>query len=187
MNTKDNQRARLTRLLLKQAYLELMREKAGRITVKELCERAEVNRSTFYLHYNEPNDILIELEDETVGHIRDAMSTLGAIDKPSPDVSAQVSSFLNYVRRDGELYRLFLVDNNDAHFRRKLRDEALRIAEDSFRIEMEPERKRAVFLYIVSGALEVLTDWVRSDFALPDAAVAQVLYSMSEGGLRSMF
>ena len=50
MNTKDNQRARLTRMLFKNAYLELM-EAGDRINVRALCEKAQLNRSTFYLHY----------------------------------------------------------------------------------------------------------------------------------------
>ena len=49
MNTKDNQRSRLTKLLMKQAYIHLMHEKStARITVKDICAGAEVNRSTFY-------------------------------------------------------------------------------------------------------------------------------------------
>ncbi len=33
------------------------------ITVKEICELAGVNRSTFYLHYEGPNDLLLETVD----------------------------------------------------------------------------------------------------------------------------
>ncbi|MBO6268040.1 MAG: TetR/AcrR family transcriptional regulator [Clostridium sp.] len=36
------------------------------ITIKELTERAMINRKTFYLHYNSLDDLLQELQDEIV-------------------------------------------------------------------------------------------------------------------------
>ncbi|MEG0765593.1 MAG: TetR/AcrR family transcriptional regulator, partial [Pseudoflavonifractor sp.] len=60
---KDDQRTRMTRRLLQQALVELMREKPLRsVTVKELCARAEVNRSTFYLHYYDIYALMQELD-----------------------------------------------------------------------------------------------------------------------------
>ena len=44
-----------------EAFLELLEEKDfAYITVKEICEKAGVNRSTFYLHYETVNDLLAE-------------------------------------------------------------------------------------------------------------------------------
>lgn len=51
-----------TAALMDQALLELLHRKAfDYITVKDVCERAGVNRSTFYLHYNTTRDLLTEL------------------------------------------------------------------------------------------------------------------------------
>lgn len=44
-----------------EAFLELLGEKDfPYITVKEICSRAGVNRSTFYLHYETIEDLLAE-------------------------------------------------------------------------------------------------------------------------------
>ena len=66
MNTKNNQRTRLSKMMLKNALLDLLREKGmiTKISVRELCERADLNRSTFYAHYSEPKQLLAEVEDE---------------------------------------------------------------------------------------------------------------------------
>ena len=43
------------------AFLELLQRKDfSFITVKEICEKAGVNRSTFYLHYETVGDLLEE-------------------------------------------------------------------------------------------------------------------------------
>lgn len=187
MNTKDNQRARLTKKLLREAYMSLMSEKpTGKITVKDICGRAEINRSTFYLHYAEANDILMELEDETMESVRGAIAEVAAMDEPSSDVSDSLTRFLQYIRRNEEMFRTFLVDNSDPHFRKKFLNVAREIAEAAFRVEIEPEKKESVYLYIVSGCLEVLTEWIRSGFVIPERTLSKVLFGLCEGGLRSV-
>ena len=50
-----------TALLMDEALIQLLEKKEYEfITVKEICEKAGVNRSTFYLHYESIDDLLIE-------------------------------------------------------------------------------------------------------------------------------
>ena len=60
-----DRRVRKTRALLRQGLIGLMREKSVQdITVKELCEACDINRSTFYLHYTDVAQLLHSIEDE---------------------------------------------------------------------------------------------------------------------------
>lgn len=187
MNTADNQRSRLTKMLLKQSYLRLMNEKqTGRITVKEICAYAEVNRSTFYLHYTEPNDILIELEDETIAQVKQALSAIGELDEDTDSAQNYLLSFLRHVQLHGELYRTFLIKNSDPHFRRKLQEAALALTSTVFQMEISPEQCRFVYLFLVSGSIEVLIDWIRSDFSIPEKEVCKILFHLCEGSLRGV-
>ena len=62
---KQDHRIRLTKLLLREAFLDLLVEKpVAKITVKELCEQANVNRATFYAHYRD----LFDLHEEIDAH-----------------------------------------------------------------------------------------------------------------------
>jgi AcrR family transcriptional regulator len=64
MGTQDR-RIRKTRTILKNSLIELMNEKSVKhITVKELCEKADINRGTFYLHYKDVFDMLEKIEEE---------------------------------------------------------------------------------------------------------------------------
>ena len=63
MEQKESRRVTMTKLLLKTALIELMQEKPfPQITIKELCERADLNRTTFYLHYADQTAVLREIE-----------------------------------------------------------------------------------------------------------------------------
>lgn len=56
-----------TALLMDQALVELLKEKElAYITVKEICKKAGVNRSTFYLHYETISDLLSEIMEHTM-------------------------------------------------------------------------------------------------------------------------
>ena len=65
--TKNNRRVRFTRSALREALIDLILEKPlVSITVKDICARADINRSTFYLHFKDVTDILRTTEDEII-------------------------------------------------------------------------------------------------------------------------
>ena len=67
---KTDRRILRTRALLRQGLAELMQEKnAGDITVKGLVAHANVNRSTFYLHYTDIDQMLASVEAELLERI----------------------------------------------------------------------------------------------------------------------
>ena len=55
---------------IRKAFIELAKEKPiDSITVKELCERALINKATFYLHFENLNELITIFEDEYVKDI----------------------------------------------------------------------------------------------------------------------
>lgn len=65
MNKKNNQRFHDTEVRMEAAMLELMKTmEFEKITVKKICEKAEVNRSTFYAHFLDIYDMLDKMEKE---------------------------------------------------------------------------------------------------------------------------
>ncbi len=61
----EDLRVRRTRKLLQQAFIELTVEKGfAALTVRDITERAMVNRSTFYRHYLDKYDLLEEYLNE---------------------------------------------------------------------------------------------------------------------------
>ena len=67
MEIKEDRRIRKTRNILKSSLAELMKEKDFKdITVKDIAERADINRGTFYLHYKDTYDLLEKVEDEII-------------------------------------------------------------------------------------------------------------------------
>lgn len=68
---KDDQRIELTKRLLKEGLLRLLKTKdLNRISVTELCKESGINRATFYRHYEKPQDILNELRRDMFQDVR---------------------------------------------------------------------------------------------------------------------
>ena len=65
MQKKTDRRVRKTKTQLRNGLAMLMKEKSvGEITVKELVDQVDINRSTFYLHYPDISGLLHEIEND---------------------------------------------------------------------------------------------------------------------------
>ena len=61
----NDHRTRITKMLIRKALTDLMAYKpVTDISVKELCEKAGINRGTFYSHYTDIYNLLEKIEEE---------------------------------------------------------------------------------------------------------------------------
>lgn len=68
-------RVKKTRRAIRSAFYALLLEKPfEKITVKDITERAEINKTTFYAHYDTIYDLVDQLEEETVTTIMERMN-----------------------------------------------------------------------------------------------------------------
>ena len=67
---ESDRRTRYTKRVIKDVYVELLSElPASKITVTEICRRADINRGTFYLHYEGLPNVMDDLENEVYEEI----------------------------------------------------------------------------------------------------------------------
>ena len=182
MNKKSNQRVRLTKKMFKDAYIELMHVKnTDKITVKELCETAELNRSTFYLHYNEPNDILISIEDELIENVINYIDDISVNIINEPLTLIEV--FLDFFKQNDEIFRLLLIENPSPHFKDKFIRFCLKKLVSSIDYIANPQYKDYIFSFTVYGSLSILMRWIAHNYDLEKKELATLLYQLSEGAL----
>lgn len=98
-----------TRRAIRNALIELAEGKeVDKITVKELCERAEISKPAFYSHYGNIYDVVDEVEDEVVQKVCDQMAHRSIDDIALPatlrELGEQVyqNPLRNVVRNDAE-------------------------------------------------------------------------------------
>lgn len=72
-----DRRVQKTKAAIREAFLSLLKKKrAEEITVTELAQEANIERKTFYLHYNNINDIIDEIETVVIDMIAEGTKGL---------------------------------------------------------------------------------------------------------------
>lgn len=186
MNTKNNQRTRLSKMLFKNALMDLLKEKGSinKVSVRELCDRAELNRSTFYAHYQEPNDLLIEIETELLDATEEHLKKIGA----ENDIGAHkyILSFLQYIRQNDKPFRALLIDSTDPEFRSRFMQQSIIQFVDNLRIELPKELEQYIFSYILNGSTGIIIQWIRSDYAADENEIVNLLFSINHSALTNL-
>lgn len=183
MNTKNNQRTRLSKMLFKNALMDLLREKGSinKVSVRELCDRAELNRSTFYAHYQEPNDLLIEIETELLDATEEHLKKIGA----ENEIGAHkyILSFLQYIRQNDKPFRALLIDSTDPEFRSRFMQQSIIQFVENLRIVLPKELEQYIFSYILNGSTGIIIQWIRSDYAADENEIVNLLFSINNSAL----
>lgn len=115
MKKREDRRIMLTKRLLKDALIELLKEKdIYHISIRELCEKADVNRSTFYKHYVSQFDLLTDMENDMLDFIA---KTIRHNESEPEKIFATAC---NYLEENIEFARLIINNNVDPAFAQKL-------------------------------------------------------------------
>ena len=106
MNKKNNRQYQGSDIRMKRAMLELMNTLPfSKITVRLICEKAEVNRSTFYAHYVDIYDMLGQMEANLHKKLIENYPVPEEVAPLSPE---SFLTFLKFIREHRDFYRVAL-------------------------------------------------------------------------------
>lgn len=110
-----NNSSRKTRKIIKNVFAEMLSEKKelGKITVSELCKRADISRGAFYSHFDDIYSVAEDYENEMI----DTFFSNARLFE-SKDIMKFIDSIFEFIRQNNENYRL-LCKSNDFLFAAK--------------------------------------------------------------------
>ncbi len=161
--TKDkntcNRNARRTRALIEGAFLELIKEKPyTKISVREITERADINRSTFYLHYLDIYDLLDQIESGVTDSIEKALMEIRREDYVPGKHPFHVHVFRELMQHE-DIFRILFSKNGDIDFIYRLATtmgEGLYKGWSSYFGDNVPKNLEMYVSYITFGMIGVL-------------------------------
>ena len=156
-----------TASLMDEALLLLLEQKDfDAITVKEICRKAGVNRSTFYLHYESMNDLL----EETVGMINDRFkASLSSVPADDPSKVVLTSEkylrpYLGFIKENMRAYKvihqkdhLFNSQKTFESFYQSIFSPALT------HFGVDEKEKKYVFAFYTQGTVAIIGKWLEED------------------------
>ena len=171
-----------TKASLKKGLFELVRNKAiERITVKELCEQAHVNRSTFYAYYKSPEDLLEEVLNELYARFEEAAKggeEDGTYLKMMLTVAQENKLFVSVMMSNkvfGEWVRnvFYMLEN--------------RIMEEwNKKYGYDFETSKAAYDFAVGGAARMIEVWIGSGFKSSPEEIAMRIKLFTEKGISAL-
>ena len=176
MDGKKKRRNTQTEALIEEALLQLLgNRELSSITVKELCDRAGINRTTFYNHYSSPTGVLETMASD---YIEDIGRTLG---KEREEVRANVAVVFSYMERHIALTRILLSSPFNNSFLERLfaLPKVADLLSSSLRHVTDVNEKRAVISFALSGSYKLIRDWISSDERIPAEDEATLVLNLA--------
>jgi len=192
---KTDRRIQRTRLSLRTALMELIKEKDyDALSIEEITERANVGRTTFYLHYKDKEDLLME-EFSTILYERAMVlseipfSVWLQISDEDPKNSKSLQPLLlvfQHIYENSELYYLLLQSSNSSKVIERIRkittDSIVKVVEakkETDPIPLLAEVPIEFFAAFFSGALiSVVSWWISEDMKHTPEEVTKMFRSL---------
>ncbi|MBV6400803.1 MAG: hypothetical protein CNIPEHKO_01097 [Anaerolineales bacterium] len=197
--TKTDRRVQRTLQSLRAALLELIKEKNyDDISIEEITERANVGRATFYLHYKDKEDLLLEEFSETIYDQAQVLSEVpfsawvpaSTKDSGKNKPLQPLLLVFQHVHDHSELYYLLLKSANASKIVERIRkvstEAIVRFVENKMKSDPIPllfEVPIEFFAAFFSGALlSVVSWWIKEDMRHSPEEVTSMFRSLFFSG-----
>lgn len=164
-------RLRYTRMVIKNSFVELLKKKPiNKITVKEICEMAEINRATFYKHYLDVYDLMDKLEQDFLTELQSNVQQ--SIEKNFKETFTLI---LVSIKADSELYTTLFSQNGDPHFPNRIFSlcyEHTEMEKDKRFQNLSQSELTWLYYFIAQGCSGILAQWIKNGMIEPINEVA---------------
>ncbi len=159
-------RTRYTQMVIKNCFIEALKTKPlSKISVTELCDGAQINRSTFYKYYDNPYDLLNKMEDEYIQRLEDKISHV-----EMDDFNRIFTVVLEDLKENQNYFRTIVSENGDAKFRDSVFNliykANLRSIQQIFPA-LSDVQQRWLFYFLAEGFNGLLQQWMNKGMTEP--------------------
>lgn len=159
---KTDRRTLYTRRVIMDAYIQLLKDNPKeKIRVSEICRLAEINRCTFYLHFEDVSAVEDAIEKELADKFKNYLETQS---KDNPLRQSLSGKFMEALLHD-ETYVTLMTSSRQSM---PLSD----LVEEFYSSQMKPalsgdqhlteRQQQLLYTFIVGGVVAVEQDWIKS-------------------------
>ncbi|MEJ2599481.1 MAG: TetR/AcrR family transcriptional regulator [Anaerolineales bacterium] len=179
-------RVRRTRNLLRNALIELIQEKGyNDVTVKDITERATLNRATFYLHYRDKEDLLAKGFEEIWGELtqRNPLPVTQDGTLALEGTKTTILSDFKHLNENAEFYRVMLGTQGVPEFVHRMQahvyeSTAARLRSVLGDLPVRPVPVEIVLQFIASAYVGIMEWWLENDRSYTPEEMADFILSL---------
>lgn len=175
IHKKEDPRAVRSKKMLRDAVFSLLAENVdiSQLTVQKIANRAELNRATFYLHYQDINDLLRQIVHEVFDDLSMKMEPL--LELKNSNEQDQLVTFLNCIydyrkmfavlfENKGFKNNLFTLIKNTIELRRKARN--IEITENSVSVDIIASSLLGIIMWWIKDGIQFSSEYIASQITL---------------------
>lgn len=173
---KNDARIRYTKMVIKDSFFQLLKQKpVEKITVKEICEMAQINRATFYRYYENQYDLLSVIENDMFQNIQDT------IKEQTADLNSLIKEILNSLYKNKDEWILLMGNHADPRIVSKIYS----FCYSHFERWYQTEEQKMRYRFIVYGFSGLVDYWIKNCMQESPDKMADYMISYSHN-LNSM-
>lgn len=183
---KSDIRTKYTQKVIRETFFELLKETPlNKITVKAICEKANINRTTFYRYYKDPFDLMERIEDELLAAFRSHIRETKNIDMKSA-IEAMVSAVIH----NQQIWKILISDNADRFYIHKMITNTYDMFKAGFARNyptLTDNQRRWLYYYIAQGSISITIDWLGGGMKETPAEMASFISELNLINLNHKF
>lgn len=185
--TKNDHRTRVTKAMIRKAFTTILRNKPIQsISIKELCELAQINRSTFYFHYTDIYDLLNQIEEEMFEGIKTALEPIVASEEGNPNYLTVTTGIFQCIKDNADLCIVTLGNYGDKAFAMKLIDYGRTLCVENygkFYKNATPQKLEYYYTFVSAGCIGLLQKWFEDGLVMTPAEIASMAENLMMYGM----
>src|SRR5450432_3226217 len=185
---KNDRRILRTRKMLWEALIALIQDKDySEITIQDIADRANVNRVTFYLHYRDKQDFLVQSMDVIFNDLISKITPLTGENFRTDIPPEGMTLVYQYIADNAKLYRIVLGDKGLPFLVNRFRKYLTDLTIQRFQMLATEENKERISLevvahYVAGSIIGLITWWLENDMPIsPQEFAHQTLLLTSYG------
>lgn len=151
-----------TKKLLKDNLIDLLEKKnLEKITIKELCEKADINRTTYYKYYLDQYDQLEKIEDEIFVDMGNYIENNSIHNSKENEII--IENILEYIENNQRTFKI-LLEKADINFQNKMLSFIGKKIFD--KEEYSTMNEEIVYIYTAVGSFGVVSEWIKGNLKI---------------------
>ncbi len=176
----QSRKTRYTQMVLRDSLVELMKEKPiSKITIKELCANADINRTTFYAHYTDQYDLLRHIEEEALSWCKNMLVNF-SVESGKEERIKNLEIVFNYFSENRNHIQVLMSEQGDIDFQKKL----VTMLYEQFGMFPNENGTDLVtgelyFVFAISGSVGLIQHWLKNGLNKSAKELAEIIYNMT--------
>lgn len=180
---KDDRRVKYSKRVIRESFIKLLEEKdIAKITIKEICAEADVNRATFYAHYADQYDLMHQIESDLLENVNVYLSKYLQKNTGSDmGLVEMVEKIFDYIKENARLCKLLLSERGDLDFQKKV---MMLVYEKNLidfpgRTAVSRDVSEYIYSYTITGCVGVIQKWLNDDMPQPARFMSELIVKLS--------